>query len=315
MQQLVRSYTMVVDRETSQGVGSMLSLVLTTRWSLRVAAFFLDNHLVLLSVLLLSIGAAAWVVVVFIGATVASNLFLALVGVELRTYQSSATLGYHTTTHSARSIDTVFILVVGTWVTTLSKVCTGVVHHRLLAIVCGKLIFVRHKLVVSPTIARRASVRHRTAICRDSSIYLHGPRLWVALGVAATFIRFFMEGSTECVFVVRPFLFQKRFCLNRLISCNIITIVFIVSLELCLLRLEALIKLFNDSPAFLSITASGISTAHSCWRYAKTASSTVSHVHFVGPAVYTSWVIEEATTYGIFWAIVCTGRLIIFGIL
>lgn len=211
MQQLVRSYTMVVDRETSQGVGSMLSLVLTTRWSLRVAAFFLDNHLVLLSVLLLSIGAAAWVVVVFIGATVASNLFLALVGVELRTYQSSATLGYHTTTHSARSIDTVFILVVGTWVTTLSKVCTGVVHHRLLAIVCGKLIFVRHKLVVSPTIARRASVRHRTAICRDSSIYLHGPRLWVALGVAATFIRFFMEGSTECVFVVRPFLFQKRF--------------------------------------------------------------------------------------------------------
>ena len=89
---LVWSYTVVVDRETCEGVGCVLSLILATRRPLRIASFFLDNHLVLLSVLLLLnvVSSTARVVVVLIAA-IASNLLLALVRVELGAYQSAAT--------------------------------------------------------------------------------------------------------------------------------------------------------------------------------------------------------------------------------
>ena len=98
----------------------------------------------------------------------------------------------------------------------MSEMRAHVIHHGLLSVVCRKLVFIRHELVARPLapiiVIGSASIGHRTPICWDSSIYLHGSGLAVCLGAAtASFAWLLMQRAAERVLIVGPFLFEQRF--------------------------------------------------------------------------------------------------------
>ena len=126
-------------------------------------------------------------------------------------------------------------------------------------------------------------MHHALGVTSRSSVYFHGTSsLAIAFRVATLislpiFTVFLVEGSTECILVIRPLLLYQRLIDSLLVR--------VVALHLSvhsLLIVQALVELLDNGPSFLVTSVVPTSCPRICLRNTETSGS-ICHVHVFVP--------------------------------